>query len=65
MAKTIRVKCTHSIAPKFIENNMYSVRVNDEGRMTITVYCKAENKKKRIDLSMSVCGEIFVSGIGG
>lgn len=65
MAKTIRVKCTHSIAPKFAENNMYNVRVNDEGQMSVTVFCKAENKKKRIELSMSVCGEIFVSGVGG
>lgn len=65
MAKTIRVKCTSSISPKFIENNMYRVSVNDEGRMTVTVHCKAENKKKRIDLSIGVCGQIFVSGVGG
>lgn len=65
MAKTIRVKCTSSIAPKFIENNMYKVSVNEEGRMTVTVYCTAENKKKRIDLSVGVCGQIFLRGIGG
>lgn len=65
MAKTIRVKCTSSIAPKFIENNMYKVSINDEGRMTVTVYCTAENKKKRIDLSIGVCGQIFLSGVGG
>lgn len=65
MAKTIRVKCTHSIAPKFVENNMYRVSVNEDGRMTVTVHCKAENKKKRIDLSVGVCGQIFLSGYNG
>lgn len=65
MAKTIRVKCTSSIAPKFQLNNMYKVSVNDEGRMTVTVFCSAENKKKRIDLSVGVCGQIFLSGVNG
>lgn len=65
MSKTIRVKCTSSITPKFAENNMYKVSVDNEGNMNTTVFCTAENKKKRISLSVGVSGQIFISGVGG
>lgn len=65
MSKTIRVKCTSSISPKFAENNMYKVSVDNEGNMNTTVFCTAENKKKRIALSVGVSGQIFISGVGG
>lgn len=52
MAKTIKLKCTSTITESFIENRLYSARVDDEGNISIG------KGKGKIFLAVGVCGEI-------
>ena len=63
--KTIKLKITESIAPSFPVNNLITARVDDEGNISTTRHCTAENKKKRVMLSTGVSGEIFASNRDG
>lgn len=65
MAKSIKLKVTYSCTPSFQENTLIKARVDDEGNVSVTKDCKAENKRKRLILSVGVSGEIFLSGVGG
>ena len=65
MAKSIKIKCTSSLAVNIQENNLYSARIDDEGNVSMMVYNSAELKKKRVYLSIGISGELFISGVGG
>lgn len=64
MSKSIKLKCTSSITKSFDKDRLYAGRVDDEGNVSVTRYCTAENKKKRVVLSRGVSGELFVSHDG-
>lgn len=64
MAKSIKLKCTYSKTPRFVENNLVKASVDDEGNVSTMSYCHAEVKRKRISLSVGVSGEIFLSYAG-
>lgn len=57
--KTIKLKVTETSTKSFAVNTLIKARVDDEGNISTTKYCTAENKKKRIMLSIGVSGEIF------
>lgn len=63
--KTIKLKVTESSTKSFPVNNLITARVDDEGNISTTRFCTAENKKKRIMLSTGVSGEIFGSNRDG
>lgn len=63
--KTIKLKVTETSTKSFAVNTLIKARVDDEGNISTTKYCTAENKKKRIMLSIGVSGEIFGSNRDG
>lgn len=65
MSKSIKLKVLTSITPSFIAGTLVNGRVDDEGNISVTKQCTAENKRKRIVLSTGIGGEVFVSGPGG
>lgn len=65
MAKSIKLKVTESITHSLQVNTLIKGSVDKEGNITITKFCNAENKRKRLVLSVGISGEIFLSGVGG
>lgn len=58
----VNLKCTSSITPSFEADRLYKANSDKEGNIGITLM--VDGKRKRIELSVGISGEVFLSSGG-